>query len=293
MIFDTIKVLHLESTNACNLECPLCPRETNSNFNKEIINHLTINQITELFTKDIIVGLDRMFMCGSYGDPAAGKHSIDIFKYFRSINPNITLGMNTNGSLRNIDYWEDLGKNILNSPKDYIVFSIDGLEDTNHIYRINSSWDKIITNAQAFINSGGVAIWDMIIFDYNKHQVDIAQKLAKDLGFKGFNTKISKRTTSIEWLKPPIKIDNISEIDGVIECLAAKQKSLYVSAKGILYPCGWHGADFSNKQTVEKYEELKQSWNTDNCNSVCKKTCTTKNNLNNFTAQWQNKIQFN
>ena len=287
MIFDTIKILHIEPTTACNLECPLCPRERYSHFNKEIVNHLTVEQLTTLFTNDIIFGLTKMFMCGGYGDPAAGKYSKDIFKYFRSINPNIILGMNTNGSLRSTDYWEDLGKNILNQPNDYVIFSIDGLEDTNHMYRVNSSWDKIISNTQAFINSGGIAIWDMLVFEYNKHQVGSARKLAKDLWFKGFNTKISKRSTSISWLKPP-KQSNMSVTSGVIECMAEKEKSLYVSATGKLYPCCWLGADFSNNQTVEKYEEIKQSWNTPSCNSVCKRTCTTKNNLNSFTAQWQN-----
>jgi hypothetical protein len=44
------------------------------------------------------------------------------------------------------------------------------LEDTNHLYRENVEWKKIMENARAFISAGGTAHWDMLIFDHNKHQ---------------------------------------------------------------------------------------------------------------------------
>jgi len=30
--------------------------------------------------------LDKMVMCGNYGDPAAGKHTLGILSYFRGLN---------------------------------------------------------------------------------------------------------------------------------------------------------------------------------------------------------------
>jgi MoaA/NifB/PqqE/SkfB family radical SAM enzyme len=136
----------------------------------------------ERLSVEDIQKLDKMFMCGVYGDPAAGKHSMDIYQHFRNINPTITLGMNTSGSLQSPLWFSKLGK-AFNLLYDYVVFSIDGLEDTNHIYRKNSNWNKIIENAQAFIDAGGSAHWDMLVYKHNQHQVDQCEQLAKDMGF--------------------------------------------------------------------------------------------------------------
>ena len=103
-----IKVLHLEPTDVCQLECPLCVRETDTAFNKQTHHHLDMHKITQVFNKEKITKLDKMFMCGNYGDPAAGKHTLSIYGEFRKINPSIVLGMNTNGALQNTSWWHKL-----------------------------------------------------------------------------------------------------------------------------------------------------------------------------------------
>ena len=74
-----------------------------------------------------------------------------------------------------------------------VNFSIDGLEDTNQLYRINTDYNKIIENAQAFIDAGGEAIWKFIIFEHNQHQVEQAKERAKQMGFREFSTLVSSR----------------------------------------------------------------------------------------------------
>ena len=73
-----IKVLHLESTDVCQASCALCARETDVNFDKKSQHHLDMLKITKVFDAERIAGLDKMFMCGNYGDPAAGKYTLDI-----------------------------------------------------------------------------------------------------------------------------------------------------------------------------------------------------------------------
>ena len=68
-----IKVLHLEPTDVCQAACALCARETDSNFRKDRQHHLAMDQILQVFDQEKIQELDKMFMCGNYGDPAAGK----------------------------------------------------------------------------------------------------------------------------------------------------------------------------------------------------------------------------
>jgi hypothetical protein len=56
----------------------LCARETDVNFDKKSQHHLDMLKITKVFDAERIAGLDKMFMCGNYGDPAAGKYTLDI-----------------------------------------------------------------------------------------------------------------------------------------------------------------------------------------------------------------------
>lgn len=284
-LFETVRVLHLEPTDVCQAACPSCARETDSAFNKNIKHHLTVSELKNLLPDQVIYRLDKMFMCGNYGDPAAGK-VLDIVDHFRNINSSIVIGMNTNGGIQAPWWWAALAKR-LNQPKDYVVFSVDGLEDTNHIYRKNVVWDKVMRNIEAFINAGGNAQWDMLIYEHNEHQVDACEQLARNMGFKWFRAKVSKRLPTVNWLKPPKGWTRPIVEQGPIDCFREHDQSLYLSAKGIYHPCCWlgHGTD-----TIDKFDQIKATWDTVDCNPVCKETCSTVNNVSNFTGQWQRNV---
>lgn len=279
------KILHIEPTDVCQAACPQCARETDIAFDKTARHYLTVDQIATTLNHDLILGLDKMYMCGVYGDPAASQHCIDIFKYFRQINPNITLGMNTNGAINNVEWWAELAS-VLTNPKDYVIFSIDGLEDTNHVYRRNVQWDKLMKNAQSFVRAGGLAHWDMLVFEYNEHQVNQCLQLATDLGFYFFRAKVSRRyrDTPVSFLKQPNNWVDPTINGSSIKCSALGEQGLYLSARGVLHPCCWHGS--SDGVTLDQFESIQKNWNTVP-NLICKKTCGTITNKNSFANQWQ------
>jgi MoaA/NifB/PqqE/SkfB family radical SAM enzyme len=286
-----VKIVHLEPTDVCNAACPLCARETDTTFDKNQQHHLTVDQVAKIFSAGDIKNLNKMFMCGNYGDPAAANYCLELFKYFRSHNPNIVLGMNTNGSLRNTKWWEKLA-DILTQPQDYVVFSIDGLEDTNHVYRINTVWEKIIENAQAFINNGGRAHWEMLVYHHNEHQVDDATALAEKLGFKWFRAKVSKRRLANELKYPVFWPSRSTNKSGEIKCMALGENSIFVSATGKVSPCCWLG---EKKVGIESFDSISKSWATHNphavCNSICR-TFTPDSTVNTFKNQWQLSVEF-
>jgi MoaA/NifB/PqqE/SkfB family radical SAM enzyme len=283
-----IRVLHIEPTDVCQLACPLCARETDVQFDKNTHHHLTIDHIMTHFSESDICTLDKMFMCGNYGDPAAGLHTIEIYQHFKRINCNITLGMNTNGALRNTAWWQQLAST-LSSPTDYVVFSIDGLEDTNHLYRQNCNWQKLIENAQAFINAGGSAHWDMLVYQHNQHQVELCEELARTLGFKWFRAKVSKRPF-IKGLEFPVGWKKIKQHPESIDCHALREKSIYIDAQGRISPCCWLGSRQYN--FVEDFDLIQHSWSTDQPNPVCASACgVQQNQLTNFEQQWQKNIK--
>lgn len=282
-----IKVLHVEPTDVCQLACPLCARETDKEFKKFKKHHLTVEQIQQHFLDNDIRELDKMFMCGNYGDPAAGKHTLDIYNYFRKINPKITLGVNTNGALQTTFWWHGLGQ-ILNQPLDYCVFSIDGLEDTNSVYRVNSNWSKLMANIEAYIAAGGSAHWDMLVYKHNQHQVEECEQLARSMGFKWFRAKVSKRpfTDRLEfplgWKPTQVNVTTIN-------CHALTEQSAYIDAQGRLSPCCWLGNTQHNFFT--DFTKVQQSWQSLTPNTICLDTCGTDKVATSFSNQWQKEIQ--
>lgn len=276
-----IKVLHLEPTDVCQAACPLCARETDSNFRKDRQHHLSMDQILKVFDQEKIKQLDKMFMCGNYGDPAAGKYTLDIYREFRRINPNIVLGMNTNGGIQTTFWWYELAK-IFNQPQDYVVFSIDGSEATNATYRQNVNWSKLMSNAQAYIEAGGSAHWDMLVYRHNQHEVDACEQLARDLGFSWFRAKVSKRAFT-QALQFPIGWQPIQTQSTAISCHALREQSVYIDARGNLGPCCWLGArqqDFVTDVDAVPTQD-----------AVCQLTCGQTSAGTSFDQQWQREVE--
>jgi sulfatase maturation enzyme AslB (radical SAM superfamily) len=277
-----VKVLHLEPTDVCQAACPLCARETDSDFNKDHQHHLSMDQILQVFDESKIRKLDKMFMCGNYGDPAAGKYTLDIYRAFRQINPDIVLGMNTNGALQASTWWTQLA-DILDQEQDYVVFSIDGSESTNSIYRRNVVWSKLMTNANAFIKAGGSAHWDMLVYRHNQHEVDACQQLARSMGFTWFRAKVSKRNFGellqfpIGW-QQPIKPDS-----PLINCHALREQSVYIDAQGNLGPCCWLGS--KQKNFVTDVDAIPTQDPT--CSFICGATALGTA----FDQQWQREVE--
>jgi len=281
LILRDLKVLHLEPTDVCQAACPLCARETDPDFRKDRQHHLSMNQILKVINEEKIKQLAKMFMCGNYGDPAAGKHTLDIYKEFRHINPGIVLGMNTNGAIQNTLWWHEIGR-IFNQLQDYVVFSIDGLEDTNSVYRKNVSWDKLMANVESFVSAGGSAHWDMLVYRHNQHQVDECEQLARSMGFKWFRAKVSKRPFT-ETLQFPIGWQPIKTQSTTINCHALTEKSAFIDARGNLGPCCWLGTTQQNFITdIDAIPTLDPT-----CSTVCGQTIVGTA----FDQQWQRQVE--
>ena len=286
LMLNNIKVLHLEPTTDCNAACPQCRRT----YDQFTAGELSLARITELFSVDFIKQLDKMFMCGNLGDPAAAKDTIEIFKYFKLINPNIVLGINTNGGIRTTKWWSELAS-VLSGPRDYVIFSIDGLEDTNHIYRVNVRWDNVMANAQAFITAGGSAHWDMLVFAHNEHQIDLAEQLAKDMKFNWFRAKVSKRHAEhpVAWLQQPITWQDPVVTRGSVICHALTEQSIYVDAQGTFYPCCWLG---NTANTLDNFVDIKNNWGTNKQHPMCTTVCSKNTYGTSFSNQWQREVEF-
>ena len=184
--YNTIDEYQLEITTNCNASCPQCPRnELGGKLNPymDLVN-LPRDVIDRAFTSELCGRLRQVFFCGSYGDPIVHPEFLDILRDFRRKSPTLWLYVHTNGGAHNTDYWREMAE-IMNG-YGQVDFGIDGLEDTLHLYRKHVDYNKVIENAQAFIDSGGRAMWQMIVFKHNEHQVGQAEQIATDMNFFKF-----------------------------------------------------------------------------------------------------------
>ena len=184
MTFNNIVEAQIEITSYCNAACPQCPRNiSGGKANPHLpLCHLSREIIDKTFTTEWCNQLKQIFFCGSYGDPIVHPDFLDILSDFRRKNPTLWLYIHTNGGVHDTAWWAELAE-ILNG-YGKIDFGIDGLEDTNHLYRRGVKFDKAINNAQAFIQAGGKAQCNWIVFKHNEHQIDQARMLSSILGFE-------------------------------------------------------------------------------------------------------------
>ena len=273
MAFITIENLNkinFELTDYCNAACPMCSRHNWDGSLKNIVNknHTTLEFIKERVGVDVIRQLKHILSCGTYGDAIMNPQCLEIYEFFRSNNDK-KIELFTNGGARNTQFWKDLASLNLE-----LTFSIDGLSDTNHLYRRNVKWDKLLENVRVFLGNGGKAIWEFLIFKHNEHQIEEARALSKKLGFKAFVPKHTGRwkdydddgeyrdTTVIQvddyklempdsqqqWQKvknarPLEYFKDKEETRRSIECKSCSHNTyeIYIRANGFVSPCCWLG----------------------------------------------------
>ena len=187
--------LCVELTNWCNASCPMCSRfDLNGQLRVDRVNshHTPLSLFKNQVGPDILSKLKVFWSCGTYGDAIMNPECIEIFQYVRECNPTAYLNIHSNGGARNSEFWANLAK------LDVVVtFGIDGLEDTNHLYRRGVQWQRLLKNVKTFIDNGGCARWRFLVFEHNKHQIREAYSLARSLGFMGFEAFESTRFGSM------------------------------------------------------------------------------------------------
>lgn len=189
-----LRELHIELTERCNAHCPMCGRFDSHGGEIAYLTgaELSLEDLRRVLPPTLLSSLRSIRLCGNFGDPAAARDTLQICEWIRSVAPGMVLQLHTNGSLREPGWWFDLGR-LFRGPKDAVHFALDGLEDTHALYRRRTSFEKVMTNAEAFIRGGGNASWVFLVFAHNEHQVAEAEQRAARGGFKRFSVKTTKR----------------------------------------------------------------------------------------------------
>lgn len=301
----TVEELHIENSSICPAACPQCDREIGPSdktwFDQKFLP-------TEFFEKripdEVYKTLKNISFSGIMGDPCAAPNTLEVIDILKS-KGDFEIYIHTNGGMKTPSWWAELATKL--GPNDTVQFGIDGLEDTNHIHRVNINWNKLMNNVQAFIDAGGNAIWQFIAFRHNEHQIEEARALSKEMGFKSFMSKQGARF-SLDYLlnekrygaggvliEPPLndKLRNevmnrnlTSNLDEwferskntEIKCFARHTNSIYINSDGQMLPCYFVGA----YKNFRKHKNLPDTWN--------ELIAQENENINLFTNEWDRVI---
>ena len=187
-MYDLSKIdnLHIELSSRCNAACPMCQRAYMGGLTLDFEQtDLPLALLQKSIDPELFKSLKVINYCGNRGDPILNNELLDILEFFHSRveNPkSFSQVIRTNGGIRGTDFWSSLGDFFKGKPGG-VIFSVDGLADTNHIYRRGVVWDKLWANMKDYSQTGAPGTWEMLVFDHNKHQIEEVRSMCKDLGF--------------------------------------------------------------------------------------------------------------
>ena len=280
--------VELELSSSCNSWCPSCPRFHMDNHTMYFNIHAALNQ---QLTKDQLIQIINetveepiIDIIGTVGDSMAHNDIEDMLNVIAQLRPRSTLSLHTNGGLKMPDLYSRIAPLFSKDKKWKMVFSIDGLEDTNSIYRNRVEWTRVMKNAQAFIDAGGVADWKCVDFDHIQHQKEHIQKLSERMGFNtcyfsenqdgaGELEKVIRANgpdivtdrehpEAREIIVKPLKFIEVSGIEPKCEI----DQYIHIRADGKVFPCcmiAAHAVDTNRsiRNSVEDHMQLSSGWN--------------------------------
>ncbi len=235
----------IEPTNRCNLNCPECPSGLG-----ELTRPLGLLSF-EKFKVWIDQIKDHAFYVQLYfqGEPFINKDLPEMLDYARK--QNIYTSISTNGLLLN----NKNIKQILDSPPDKLIFSIDGLdEETYQNYRVGGKFEDVDKSFRMFMKEKKkrkqkkpFVEFQFIVMKQNEHQIESVKKYAKELGVDKVALKtmqVSSYESAIHYLPKNKKYSRYKIENGTFKikkklgnrCFALWRTSV-ITWDGIVVPC--------------------------------------------------------
>ena len=295
LTINDVKKIELEITSDCNAACPGCARTIWNDLLR--INSFSLQDLQRIFPTTNHIADKEFKFCGVLGDPAIHPQFADMIEYLLQHGGRTSIS--TNGAVGSVDMWRRIGNLAQQYHKMFFIqWCIDGHRETNHIYRVNTKWNVLERNINAFCETVGEytarAQWVFIVFDHNEHELDIAKQHAERLGFK-FATRTGMRNSYNNWVaelgkknnkqkkvitttgdkehkrKDEVyKLDKLianNEVDNniinTISCKYVHEGEIFIGSNLSMWPCCFlYDSKFKNRENiVEKLSEYNNGWN--------------------------------
>lgn len=146
--------LQIESTNACNLRCVMCPRQAMT----RPVGFMDLRLFRKII--DETVPLDHVWL-HHFGEPLLHPRIEEMIAYAKEANIR-QVGISTNATLLTSDRWDAL----IESGLDHLIISVDGIREAYDRLRVGGNWDEIYRNITGFMEARGLGkpkTWIQII----------------------------------------------------------------------------------------------------------------------------------
>lgn len=198
---------NIDLTYRCPLACSLCMRATlhSENPQRKAAMKAKISASFDIPLDDFRKLCDffkhGISLCGQISDPVYHTQFYEILKICSNEYPYTKFNINTAAHQKNIDWYKKAfalsGKNI------HWIFGLDGLPDVSRLYRKNQN-SQLIYDAMMLGGEMGVNIhWQMIIFDFNEHQIEQVKSICQEKGIEPVfyaSNRISKNKPSDKYI---------------------------------------------------------------------------------------------
>jgi len=175
-IYDLSKkpIAWIDISTYCNAGCPQCHRTDPNGLGK--IGWLPLIQwsfesFKKAWTIENLNAISQFEICGTWGDPLMCKDIYKICEYIIK-ESDVSILMNTNGGMRDDDFWWELGL-LGNKNRMQIIFDVEGINQEMHShYRRKVNFEKLKQNIQSFTAAGGNALAHVIVFKHNEDYIE-------------------------------------------------------------------------------------------------------------------------
>ena len=183
----------IETGNICNLKCPLCPTgQRDPSVERGFMSLDNYKRMVDEFGRYLV--LLRLY---NWGEPLLNKDLLPMIHY--AVERGITTTISTN---LGITLDQKGVRKLLEAGLTKIFVSCDGTSpETYDKYHIGGNFDQVIDNIKLLVQEKQKLphcytriIWLFHVFRHNEHEVDVARKLAEEMGVE---IRINKMRTDM------------------------------------------------------------------------------------------------
>ncbi len=180
--------LKVEPTNICNLNCPNCFTGSGADIRKKGKMDFELYKRVMDEIGDYLVKINLYF----WGEPFLHSRLIDMIRY--ASDKNIGTCVSTNFLV----FSEKMAVDILTSGLDHLIICLDGIDKkTYESYRKGGDFEKFMKNMETLSKVrkekglySTIIDVQFLVFDYNRDQINEAEKFIKPFGFDRFTPKM-------------------------------------------------------------------------------------------------------
>ena len=178
----------IETTNICNLKCPLCP--SGNGTLERAKGYMEFSTFTKII--DEIKEKCFMVILWNQGEPFLNKEFLEMVKY--ASDAGLFTLVSTNANIL------PPAEEIVKSGLDSMIVSFDGTtQETYNKYRVNGDLDVLKQNVNALVkakkklhSSTPLIRQQFLVLKHNEHQIEDMKVMAKELGVDNLEFKTAQ-----------------------------------------------------------------------------------------------------